>query len=48
MTTDRLGLVHGVKSVPAALGILRHRPKILLWLVPPLAITLLLDALGRV
>jgi len=46
MTTDRLGLIQGVKSVPAALGILRHSPKILLWLVPPLAITLLLDALA--
>lgn len=46
MIADRLGMVHGVKSVPAAFGILSRRPKILLWLVPPLIITLLLDALA--
>ncbi|MEK7951409.1 EI24 domain-containing protein [Luteolibacter soli] len=38
--------MHGVRSVPAALGILRRRPGILLWLVPPLVITLVLDALA--
>lgn len=32
-----------MKSVPEALGILSRRPKILLWLLPPLLIALLLD-----
>ena len=40
-----LGFAHGVRAVPAALGILRRRPGILLWLIPPFAITLLLDVL---
>jgi len=43
MTESGLGLMQGMKSVPEALGILSRRPKILLWLVPPLLITLLLD-----
>ena len=40
-----LGFAHGVRSVPTALGILRRRPGILMWLVPPFLITLLLDVL---
>lgn len=40
-----LGFGHGARAVPAAFGILRRRPGILLWLIPPLAITLLLDGL---
>jgi len=43
MTESGLGLIHGVKSVPEALAILSRRPRILLWLMPPLLITLLLD-----
>ena len=43
MTPPRLGIAHGFRSVPAAFGILSRRPKILLWLVPPLLITLALD-----
>jgi CysZ protein len=40
-----LGFAHGARAVPAAFGILRRRPGILLWLIPPLLITLLLDVL---
>lgn len=40
-----LGFAHGARLVLAALGILRRRPGILLWLIPPLLITLLLDVL---
>ncbi|RYD68480.1 MAG: hypothetical protein EOP83_00765 [Verrucomicrobiaceae bacterium] len=40
-----LSFAHGVRTVPAALGILRRRPGILLWLIPPFLITLLLDVL---
>lgn len=43
MMGSGLSLMEGMKSVPEALGILSRRPKILLWLVPPLLITLLLD-----
>lgn len=46
MTGTRLGFMDGFHSVPEALRILVHRPKILLWLVPPLLITLLLDILA--
>ena len=42
----RLGILHGLKSVAEAFHILGRRPRILLWLVPPLLITLLLDALA--
>lgn len=45
MTESGLGLMQGMKSVPEALAILSRRPKILLWLVPPLLITLLLDGI---
>lgn len=38
-----LGFRRGLQSVPAALGLIRRRPRILLRLIPPLAITLLLD-----
>jgi CysZ protein len=41
-----LSFAHGVRSVPAALGIVRRRPGILLWLIPPFVITLLLDVLA--
>jgi CysZ protein len=41
----RLGFRQGAGAVPAAFGIVRRRPGILLWLVPPLLITLLLDVL---
>ncbi len=44
--TRRLGFMDGLQSVPAAAGILVRRPKILLWLVPPLLITLLLDVVA--
>lgn len=40
-----LKFAHGFRSVSAALGILKRRPKILLWLVPPLLITLVLDVI---
>ena len=40
-----LSFVHGIRSVSTALGILRRRPGILLWLIPPFLITLLLDGL---
>ena len=46
MSQARLGFVHGLKSVPTALGIISRRPRILLWLVPPLLITLLLDVVA--
>ncbi len=42
----RLGFAHGLKSLPAAFGILLRTPRILLWLMPPLLITLLLDGLA--
>ena len=42
-TPPRLKFAHGFRAVPAALGILRRRPKILLWLIPPLLITLVFD-----
>ncbi len=45
MTPPRLRMADGFKSVPAAIGILSRRPKILLWLVPPLLITLVLDVI---
>lgn len=45
MTSLRLRMADGFKSVPAAIGILSRRPKILLWLVPPLLITLVLDVI---
>ncbi|MCW1884860.1 EI24 domain-containing protein [Luteolibacter flavescens] len=40
-----LGFGHGVRAVPQALGIIRRRPGVLLWMVPPFLITLLLDVL---
>jgi CysZ protein len=40
-----LGFRRGVEAVPAAFGILRRRPGVLLWLIPPFVITLLLDGL---
>lgn len=40
-----LGFRQGARAVPQAFGIVRRRPGILLWLVPPLLITLLLDVL---
>lgn len=46
MTAPRLKFAHGLRSVPAALGILSRRPKILLWLLPPLLITLALDVVA--
>lgn len=42
---SRLGFVHGLKSLPRAVGVIRRAPRVLLWLAPPLLITLLLDAL---
>ena len=39
----RLSFVHGFKSVPRAAGVLWRAPRVLLWLAPPLLITLLLD-----
>jgi uncharacterized protein involved in cysteine biosynthesis len=43
VTAPRLRFAHGFRSLPAAFGILSRRPKILLWLLPPLLITLALD-----
>ena len=40
----RLGFFHGLKSLPRAAGVLWRAPRVLLWLAPPLLITLLLDA----
>jgi len=40
-----LSFAHGVRAVPTAFGILRRRPGILLWLIPPFLITLALDVL---
>lgn len=42
----RLGFTHGLKSLPRAGGVLLRAPRILLWLIPPLVITLLLDVLA--
>jgi CysZ protein len=39
----RLGFFHGLKSLPRAAGVLRRAPRVLLWLAPPLLITLLVD-----
>jgi uncharacterized protein involved in cysteine biosynthesis len=47
-SAPRLKFAHGFRSVPAALGILKRRPKILLWLLPPLLITLVLDVIAFV
>ncbi len=44
--TTRLGFTHGLKSLPRACGVLLRAPRILLWLIPPLVITLLLDVLA--
>ena len=41
-----LGFVEGLRTVPEAIGILVRRPRILLWLVPPLLVTLLLDVMA--
>ena len=48
MTVDstRLGFAHGLKSLPRACGVLLRAPRILLWLIPPLVITLLFDVLA--
>ena len=43
-STIRLGFFHGLKSLPRAAGVLWRAPRVLLWLAPPLFITLLLDA----
>lgn len=43
-STRRLGFFHGLKSLPRAAGVLWRAPRVLLWLAPPLLITLLLDA----
>jgi CysZ protein len=40
-----LGFRHGIQAVPAAFAILRRRPAVLLWLIPPFVITFLLDVL---
>ena len=40
-----LGFRRGIQAVPAAFGILRRRPAVLMWLIPPFVITLLLDVL---
>jgi CysZ protein len=45
-TAPRLGFAEGLRAVPAAIGILSRCPTILLWLVPPLLITLLLDVVA--
>lgn len=42
----RLGFADGFRSLPRAAGILFRAPRILLWLIPPLLITLFLDALA--
>lgn len=44
--TTRLGFGHGLKSLPRACGVLLRAPRILLWLIPPLVITLLFDVLA--
>jgi len=44
--TTRLGFAHGVKSLPRACVVLLRAPRILLWLIPPLVITLLIDVLA--
>jgi len=44
-STRRLGFIHGLTSLPRAAVVLRRAPRVLLWLAPPLLITLLLDAL---
>ncbi len=41
---SHLGFSHGLKSLPRAAGVLWRAPRVLLWLAPPLLITLLLDA----
>lgn len=46
MTPRRLKFSHGLRSVPTAFGVLLRRPKILLWLLPPLLITLALDVIA--
>ena len=43
-STPRLGFAHGFKSLPRAAGVIWRAPRVLLWLAPPLLITLLLDA----
>lgn len=43
-STLRLGFSHGLKSLPRAAGVLWRAPRVLLWLAPPLLITLVLDA----
>mgnify|MGYP000019286416 CR=1 FL=1 len=40
------GFFHGLRTVPRALDVLRAEPKILGWLLIPLALTLLLDGLA--
>lgn len=45
-TALRLGLADGPKAILLAFRILRRRPRILRWLVPPFIITLLLDGLA--
>lgn len=44
-TCARLSFSQGLKSLPRALGVLWRAPRILLWLLPPLLITLVLDGL---
>ena len=44
--SSRLGFVHGLKSLPRACGVLLRAPRILLWLIPPLLITLLFNVLA--
>jgi CysZ protein len=44
--TTKLGFAHGLKSLPRACGVLVRAPRILLWLIPPLLITLLFDVLA--
>lgn len=44
--TPQLRFTHGLKSLPRAAGVLWRSPRVLLWLAPPLLITLLLDALA--
>jgi len=39
----RLGFAHGLTSLPRAVGVLWRAPRVLLWLAPPLLITLLLN-----
>ena len=41
----RLTFAHGLKALPRAVGVLWRAPRVLLWLAPPLLLTLLLDAL---